>query len=91
MSFSPFSLLASPAVLSDDKRRALYDAGMYDPLDDDDDQEDVEVKAARRFTCRPVCLPISNDIYADVIYVCCDGFRDSTTSCRRWSRSWPER
>lgn len=29
-------------VLSDDKRRALYDAGMYDPLDDDDDQEDVE-------------------------------------------------
>lgn len=27
-------------VLSDDKRRALYDAGMYDPLDDD--QEDVE-------------------------------------------------
>jgi hypothetical protein len=44
MSFSPFSLLASPAVLSDDKRRALYDAGMYDPLDDDDDQEDVEVK-----------------------------------------------
>lgn len=37
-------MLASPAVLSDDKRRALYDAGMYDPLDDDDDQEDVEVK-----------------------------------------------
>ena len=29
------------AVLSDEKRRALYDAGMYDPLDDD--QEDVEV------------------------------------------------
>jgi hypothetical protein len=28
-------------VLSDEKRRALYDAGMYDPLDDD--QEDVEV------------------------------------------------
>ncbi|CAL4975363.1 unnamed protein product [Urochloa decumbens] len=28
------------AVLSDEKRRALYDAGMYDPLDDD--QEDVE-------------------------------------------------
>nr|CAB3477561.1 unnamed protein product [Digitaria exilis] len=27
-------------VLSDEKRRALYDAGMYDPLDDD--QEDVE-------------------------------------------------
>ncbi|KAK3161234.1 hypothetical protein QOZ80_1BG0074240 [Eleusine coracana subsp. coracana] len=27
-------------VLSDDKRRALYDAGMYDPLDDD--QEEVE-------------------------------------------------
>ena len=28
------------AVLSDEKRRALYDAGMYDPLDDD--QEEVE-------------------------------------------------
>ncbi|XP_006644349.1 chaperone protein dnaJ 6-like [Oryza brachyantha] len=28
-------------VLSDEKRRALYDAGVYDPLDDDD-QEDVE-------------------------------------------------
>lgn len=27
-------------VLSDEKRRALYDAGMYDPLDDD--QEEVE-------------------------------------------------
>ncbi|TVU34514.1 hypothetical protein EJB05_16349 [Eragrostis curvula] len=27
-------------VLSDDKTRALYDAGMYDPLDDD--QEEVE-------------------------------------------------
>ncbi|CAO2170575.1 unnamed protein product [Urochloa humidicola] len=27
-------------VLSDEKRRTLYDAGMYDPLDDD--QEDVE-------------------------------------------------
>ncbi|KAG2589924.1 chaperone protein dnaJ 6-like [Panicum virgatum] len=27
-------------VLSDEKRRALYDSGMYDPLDDD--QEDVE-------------------------------------------------
>ncbi|KAK8453079.1 hypothetical protein SEVIR_5G226100v4 [Setaria viridis] len=27
-------------VLSDEKRRALYDAGMYHPLDDD--QEDVE-------------------------------------------------
>jgi hypothetical protein len=30
-----------PAVLSDEKRRALYDAGIYDPLDDD--QEEVEV------------------------------------------------
>lgn len=28
-------------VLSDGKRRALYDAGVYDPLDDDD-QEEVE-------------------------------------------------
>lgn len=28
-------------MLSDEKRRALYDAGIYDPLDDD--QEDVEV------------------------------------------------
>ncbi|XP_062214602.1 uncharacterized protein LOC133915456 [Phragmites australis] len=28
-------------VLSDEKRRALYDAGMYDPLNDDD-QEDIE-------------------------------------------------
>jgi DnaJ-class molecular chaperone len=29
-------------VLSDEKRRALYDSGMYDPLDDDQ-EEDVEV------------------------------------------------
>ena len=28
-------------VLSDEKRRALYDSGMYDPLDDDQ-EEDVE-------------------------------------------------
>ncbi|WVZ69781.1 hypothetical protein U9M48_018514 [Paspalum notatum var. saurae] len=32
---------APRAVLSDEKRRALYDAGVYDPLDDDD-QEEVE-------------------------------------------------
>lgn len=31
----------SRAVLSDQKRRELYDAGMYDPLDDS--QEEVEV------------------------------------------------
>jgi hypothetical protein len=37
------------AVLSDEKRRALYDAGMYDPLDDD--QEEVEVINLRISPC----------------------------------------
>jgi curved DNA-binding protein CbpA len=42
------------AVLSDEKRRALYDAGMYDPLDDD--QEDVEV-SPRSAQSPPMALP----------------------------------
>lgn len=37
-----FCLSRANAVLSDEKRRALYDSGMYDPLDDDQ-EEDVEV------------------------------------------------
>jgi len=79
----------SRAVLSDDKRRALYDAGMYDPLDDD--QEDVEVRSSAIYSPMLACaFGITVDGNLLTLMRCAlMVFRDFTTSSRRWSRSWP--
>jgi len=58
----------SRAVLSDDKRRALYDAGMYDPLDDD--QEDVEVSSSAIYS------PMSGCAFGKL-----DGWQHADMSC----------
>jgi hypothetical protein len=76
------------AVLSDEKRRALYDAGMYDPLDDD--QEEVEVINLPT----PKSLLVSCVLSIVAVHLtrslrCCDA-RVSTISFRRCSRSWPQ-
>jgi len=60
-------LSVSRAVLSDDKRRALYDAGMYDPLDDD--QEDVEVSNSAVYSPMPACAFGIGWQSADVVMV----------------------
>jgi hypothetical protein len=55
-------------VLSDDKRRALYDAGMYDPLDDD--QEDVEVSNSAVYSPMPARLPAHLELDGSLLTLC---------------------
>lgn len=38
-----FDLFGAVAVLSDGKRRALYDAGLYDPVQDDEEEVEVHI------------------------------------------------
>lgn len=61
-------------MLSDDKRRALYDAGMYDPLDDD--QEDVEVlRDSEMYSPILACTFRIRWQSADVMLCAFDGFQ----------------